>query len=552
MTLKRAIAITVCILTLLPGYAIQKRRGQGPLVPEWVLPTDRDNPVLWSDAPQGLTKAAAPGSYATTKVDRTGEHEYLLILADFKDLHFSIQDNSALIKYYDRAFNEPGYVDYNTYQHRENVGGQIKTVTYNGVHGSVADYFESQSYGQYKPRFRVVGPVHLPQGYAHYGRNRNGMDISDSIHSFVHSICADPSIDSILAQYADNGNIAQLSIIYAGRGENYSGSDPNTIWPQADTINLNNRHGIKDIRFVCSCELFWDSDTILDGIGVFCHEFSHMLGLPDFYYTTNSTASETNAAMGTWSLMDYGAYDNGGFSPVGYTAFEKYCMGWLEIEDITEPGTYTLDEISQNPSGDRHVAYRLNSPDYNDDMFIILENHQQTGWYSYHAASGLMVTAVSYNSRNWANNSVTTTANKRYAILPADNNYSRSSNAGDLFPYNSTDSITTLGKPQLKAGTSFPLYSIYGIRNNNGIVSFQASADMPTHVHVQSACATNIKLEDGTLKITAPEGTMVWIHDMSGHTAYQTVMEGQEKTVPVPGHGIWLVKCGTVVRKIRY
>lgn len=552
MTIKRAIAITVCLLSLLSGQAIQIRRGQSPLVPEQVLPTDRDNPALWAENPQGLTKAAAPGSYATTTADRLGEHEYLLILADFKDLRFTIRNDSDLVRYYERAFNEPGYVDHNIYRHREYVGGQYDTVTYYGVHGSVADYFESQSYGKYKPRFRIVGPVHLPQGYAHYGKNRNGTDITDSIHAFVHSICADISVDSILAQYAENGNIAQLSIIYAGKGENYSGSDPNTIWPQADTINLNNRHGIRDIRFVCSCELFWDSDTILDGIGVFCHEFSHMLGLPDFYYTTNSNASVTNAAMGCWSLMDYGAYDNGGFSPVGYTAFEKYSMGWLEIEEITEPGYYTLDEISQNPEDGKHVAYRLNSPDSNDDMFIILENHQQSGWYRYHATSGLMVTAVNYNSNDWKNNRVTRTTGKRYSILPADNNYYRTTNAGDLFPYNDTDSITTLGSPLLKAGTSYPLYSIYGIRNNNGIVSFQASTDMPTHASSPSDSQTSITVENGALNITAPAGTLVSVHDMSGHVAVQTIMEGQQKTVPIPGHGIWLVKCGTVVRKIRY
>lgn len=552
MTIRRVIAITVCLLSLLPGHAIQIRRGQSPLVPEYILPTEHDNPVLWTQVTQGLTRAAAPGSYATTTADRMGEHEYLLVLADFKDLRFTIQNDSDLVRYYDRTFNEPGYVDYNTYRHRENVGGRIDTVIYHGVHGSVADYFESQSYGKYKPRFRVIGPIHLPHGYAHYGKNRNGLDITDSIHGFVHSICADVNVDSILAQYAENGNISQLSIIYAGKGENYSGSDPNTIWPQADTINLNGRHGINGIRFVCSCELFWDSDTIMDGIGVFCHEFSHMLGLPDFYNTTNNALSESNAAMGYWSLMDYGAYDNGGFSPVGYTAFEKYSMGWLEIEEITEPGYYTLDEISQDPSGGRHVAYRLNSPDQNDDMFIILENHQQSGWYSYHATSGLMVTAVNYNSNDWKNNRVTRSSGKRYSILPADNNYHRESKAGDLFPYNNTDSITTLGAPLLKAGTSFPLYSIYGIRNNNGIVSFQASADMPTHASAPSDSQTSITVENGTLDIIAPAGTMVCVHDMSGHMVIQTVMEGHRKTVPIPGHGIWLVKCGTVVRKIRY
>ena len=45
-----------------------------------------------------------------------------------------------------------------------------------------------------------------------------------------------------------------------------------------------------------------DLGTELDGIGTFCHEFSHCLGLPDFY----STVNVPYYGMGSWSLMDEG------------------------------------------------------------------------------------------------------------------------------------------------------------------------------------------------------------------------------------------------------
>lgn len=71
------------------------------------------------------------------------------------------------------------------------------------------------------------------------------------------------------------------------------------------------------------------------GIGVFVHEFGHALGLPDFYCTDYSY--ENNAGFGMYDVMDQGAY-YGLYArmPVGYTAYEKSFMGWLQIPELTE------------------------------------------------------------------------------------------------------------------------------------------------------------------------------------------------------------------------
>jgi len=539
------------------GHAVQIRREPGHRIPEYILPTDPDNPALWTRPGSFFTRAAAPGAYAVTDIPREGVVEYPLVLVEFKDLHFTIQDKEALLKRYDRIFNEQGYTDTARYVIHGNV--------YYGATGSVSDYFRDQSYGQYTPKFRIIGPIRLANGYAYYGKgkNGNGEKIDQLIRDVCDSIIAAGSID--LAGYARSGIIDQLSVIYAGRGENYNGSDPNTIWPQASQLFVQRKDsalydtGIMHIKYACTCELFWDSDTILDGIGTFCHEFSHTLGLQDFYNTDASSGddSETNAAMGFWSLMDYGNYEDGGFSPVGYTAFEKYSLGWMELEEITYIGTYYLKDITvkPDPEKDIHSAYRLNTG--SDDQFIILENHIRTGWYKYHGAQGLMVTAVDYNSNDWTGNSINTKA-KRYHIIPADNNYNRSTNKGDLFPYKYTDSlgthfidsISTVGVPQLKAGSSFPLYSLYYITKEGDQISFRASYDLKSGITAHQSQDVSMDVMDGKLSVNAPTGSIVTVYDMSGKAIQEIRTSEPTQQISLP-KGIWIVRCADKTRKVR-
>lgn len=527
-------AFLACFMFCVSGLAVPLRRNPGYHIPEYYLPTDRDNPALWESQPSYMfTRAAAPGAYATNSIPRTGTIEYPLVLVDFQDLHFITKDKDILRERYERMFNEQGYSDTSLYV--------LNGITYYGTYGSVSDYFRDQSNGQYIPKFKIIGPITLSMGYAYYGKGSR-----DNVKALVREVCDSIVINNLanLPGYARDGIIDQISIIYAGRGENYTGSDPNTIWPQVDDILFSSsdtvyKKGVRYAKYACTSELFWNSDSILDGIGTFCHEFSHTLGLPDFYNTSSDTYNVADAAMGYWSLMDYGCYEDGGFSPVGYTAFEKYSLGWLELEEITYPGTFSLNDISQlsDPDSGVHTAYRLSTGD--DDQFIILEHHLKTGWYKYHKAEGLMVTAVDYNQSIWNSNKPNNNS-KRYSILPADNNYHCESNYGDLFPYTWTDSlgthtvdsITTRGKPLLKAGSSYPSLSIYNITRNQDMVTFQAGYDMPSSVE-------NVKQQE----------TTVTVYDISGKPVLKTTTSDPEH-ISLPGHGIWIIKYGDTVRKV--
>lgn len=544
-------ALAACYMFCMSAFAVPIRRQPGLNLPEYRMHTDRDNPALWNSQPDYITnRAPLPGSYALSDITRTGTAEYPLVLVEFQDTRFIIQDRDSLRAHYEHVFNGHDYSD--------TVRFSYKGYTIYGAHGSVSDYFRDQSYGQYLPTFKIIGPITLSEGYAFYGNGKY-----DNAGAMVRELC-----DSIIANnladlsgYAPNGRLDQISIIYAGRGENYTGSDPNTIWPHADQIyfskydSLVYNSGIRYAKYACTSELYWNSDSIMDGIGTFCHEFSHTLGLPDFYDTDADDYDTDNAAMGFWSLMDYGCYEDEGFSPVGYTAFEKYSLGWLDLEEITYTGVHAIDDISNksDPQSGIHTAYCLRAG--SDNKFIILESHFRNGWYRFQKSEGLMVTIVDYDRNKWYSNKPNIGSLKCYRILPADNNYNLYTDEGDLFPQtdklgNVTDSITTTGKPELKVGSAYPRFSIYDITRGNNRVTFRAAYDLPTQVKAQKQ-DVSVNIVGGALSVSAPAGTTVTVYDISGKPVSQTATSAPTQQISLPGHGIWIVKCGNITRKVR-
>ena len=538
---RHILAVWACLSVFSSAHAVQMRRSPGTPDTDYAGMTDRDNPVIWETGQMHMTKGASPGDYANRDIIRTGIHEYLVVLVDFKDTPFFYQDTARLKKHFDRKFNEKGYSDVPLSKYEN-------TPILPNI-GSVSDYFHAQSYGQYTPKFKIIGPVHASRGYSYYGK---GSDSKAKV--LVREICDSITANGLadLNNYTRNGNLDSFYFIYAGRGENYKGADKNTIFPHADTVR--NYKGIKNITYACSSELFWNTDTVMDGIGTICHEFAHTLGLPDFYNKDSETNSLTVSAMGYWSLMDYGNYENLGFTPVGLTAFEKYSLGWMDLEEITDSGNYVLNDISRMPDSEAgiHCAYRINTGQ--EDSFIILENHIKTGWYCYQAAEGLMVTAVRYYKSSWTGNTVNTStisSNKRYHILPADNDYNIETNAGDLFPYHNIDSITTKGTPQLAVASNIPKFSVYNIRKNGKKITFYAGPSRKSESQGHPVAAFSINVIDGELSVTAPVGSYISVHDISGKTVCQTFTTQSTQRIDLPGQGIWIVKCGNIVRKVR-
>ena len=287
--------------------------------------------------------------------------------------------------------------------------------TYNGATGSIRQYFLDQSWGQYDMQIDVYGPVKVSKNGSYYGENdRRGND--KHADELVKEACilAHDSLGADFSQYDSNndGYVDWVVILYAGYGEADGGST-STIWPHQ--YELSYTHMACDLdgdtidHYCCLNELDFTTKTRC-GIGTFCHEFSHIMGLPDLYATDYSS----HRTLNDWDILDHGAYNNNGNTPPAYSAYERWFMGWMTPTLLTSACTVSLP-----PMCDSHSACLLtdngtnvtNILDPYPSTFYLLETRKKEGWDAYLAGEGLLVTKIQYNSYRWQNNMVNNNAN---------------------------------------------------------------------------------------------------------------------------------------------
>lgn len=313
-------------------------------------------------------------------LQHTGSPRVLTILAAFQDLGFTVNSPAQAFTQYLNADKQEDLGNKNTL----NVA-------------SVRQYFETCSHGQFSPQFDIVGPVVLPQTMAFYGgKSSNGSD--DKFTEFCQDAMnqAMPLV-SDWSQYDNDGDgrIELVCIVFAGFGQNQGGAD-STIWAKASVKNMAVNDSLKITRFNCSPELFHPQlPDYINGTGVFIHEFSHCMGLPDLYATT-SRAYVNNQGMESYSIMDYGLYNYNSFAPCPYTAWEQETMGWTEIEEVKGDEVKSEKFIADLlPLIEGGKAYKLCNAD-NDRDFIVMENIQQRGLNKKADGHGLLVYHVDY------------------------------------------------------------------------------------------------------------------------------------------------------------
>lgn len=126
--------------------------------------------------------------------------------------------------------------------------------------------------------------------------------------------------------------------------------------------------------------------------------------------------------------MAGGADYNHGRSPVGYSYYERYALGWAQGNTITESGSYTLNPVNTSREG-----YILRTPVENE--FFVFENRQKTGWDTYLPGHGMLVTRVdSTNINVWANNTINCNPAHNYFELLRAGNSKTGDSPSDPFP----------------------------------------------------------------------------------------------------------------------
>ena len=412
-----------------------------------------------------------------------GKKKGLVILAQFTDKKFQTSNNQALYK---RIMNEEGF----------NEGNFV---------GSVSDYFKAQSAGQFELEFDVVGPYTMNNSYSYYGKNDNsGNDTNPE--AMIIEACNQANVEVNFADYDwdDDGAVDQVFVLYAGTGEADGGSK-STIWPHMYYLSATNRQltldGVTVDTYACSNEV--TTSNSIEGIGCFCHEFSHCMGFPDFY----DTAYNGWFGMDAFDLMCSGSYNGNTFIPAGYTAHEKMMCGWQDPIVLNDKDTTVTSLQPMSNNGETFIIYN----DGHTNEYFMIENRQKSGWDAGYPARGLMITHVDFDKNiceyNCPNTEVTRNSvvytqygyplndHQRMTIVHADNDddssyyseyfggYTKQTTSTDLYPYSKNDSLTPTSKPapklynNNKKGKKTVEWAITNIKQNaNGTMEFSYRA----------------------------------------------------------------------------
>ena len=389
----------------------------------------------------------------------------------------------------------------------------------NGSYPSVRDYFTQSSNGQYTPHVDLFGPYTLPHNTAYYGGNDK--DDYDSLPGqMVIDACAMAYAEGCdFSNYDANNDdlVDNIYILYAGLGE-AAGGTANTVWPHSWELELNTNYVSGTVtyngktlnHYACSAELrkisSYGNTIEFDGIGTFCHEFSHVIGLPDYYDTDDRRPNNDNYTPGDYTLMDGGSYNGNGFYPPLYSAYDKYFMGWSTPKLLAKDGAGQNIQLTTS-FGD---AYQINGDtslvactDSNTVYYI--ENRQQKGYDTYIPGHGMLIWEVTYDDTRWAYNDLNNYYDLRYTLLPANENSSLIS--ADDTPFPGTMNVTDI--------TPVDGCELSRIAEQYGIVTFRYNGGELDAEYIYELSGTHCTVpEDGfaasdnplTLTITPDEG----------------------------------------------
>ena len=447
----------------------------------------------WIEPPSNTGSPMRP---ALNSVRKEGDVRGLVILVQFSDIKFK-RDNAN--EEYLNYLNQEGYSNYN-------------------MSGSVRDFFIANSNGKYRPTFDVAGPITLKGNRDSYGA------LVDSRNMATGAVYAvSEAMDKLVAENfdftpydSDNDRVVDfVYMIYAGVGS--ADTDvQSAIWPHSYNVQKRLTRNMSMNRYACSPEIdgqaymYRKTTDALNGIGTFCHEFSHVLGLQDHYdVTVNETGKKVRYTPGPWDLMDAGSYNcpqnynrTTSCSPANLSIFEKFSLGWLEPRRLEiSDTTFVLKKVLENDG--------LVLTSSNDKEYYMLDFRMREGFDKGLPNQGLLIWHINYDQYAWSYNNVNSSDPMRVDLIEADGRADAYTVTYDAFPSNRVNGFNGF---VTWSGDSLGL-EIYDIKIVDDHVEFKTRGNRVSPVSSSSSAksssssakssSSSLKTSSSSLKISS-------------------------------------------------
>ena len=239
-----------------------------------------------------------------------------------------------------------------------------KSVTGQTVYGSMNDYYHEISYAKFRVEGKVFEPVLVTKKRTDYAQTAKQALLIEALDKLLERDGKDA-----LARYD--------GVFFMHAGGRVQGLRGGIYWPHRATVT---HQGKRWAYFICP-----EGGGQMGNISVICHEFGHMLGLPDLYARPENPGSE---GVGVWCAM---SNQVGNGRPQHFSAWSKEQLGWLQPTVIapTTPQKLILSPVYKSPKECYKVLVRADGSEY-----FLLENRNHTGFDTSLPAQGLLVWRV--------------------------------------------------------------------------------------------------------------------------------------------------------------
>lgn len=264
--------------------------------------------------------------------------------------------------------------------------GQIAT-------GSMREFYLENSYGELTVQGDIAGWYTVSQNHDYY---TNFCDGSRGFGAYPNNAqrlteealdLADADVDFSQYDVDGDGWVEGIFIVHAGTGYEETGNVCE-VHSHKWGINAVQKDGVWISTYSMEPEESPSSGALIQ-IGVFCHEFGHVLGLPDLYdYDYDSRGT------GRWAVMSGGSYNNGSNTPAQFCAWSKYQLGWIEpINVSTDMTSVDIPATEWN-----QAVYRLWPNGTMGNEYFLVENKQPYGFDTYLPSHGLLIYHIDDNA----------------------------------------------------------------------------------------------------------------------------------------------------------
>jgi len=284
---------------------------------------------------------------------------------------------------------------------------------------SLRDYYSQVSYGRFtiSQTSEVSDWLRIPHEYSYYVGDSFGFypgAFPQNVQGVVWAACslADPLIDFAQFDEDDDDTVDVVFVVHAGPGAEegftgYTGHIWSHQWQLSNTgTGCPSAYLTDDGVYVDQYSMEPERFELYSGritVGVFAHEFGHILGLPDLYDTDYSTSG-----IGFFGLMGAGSWGREserqipGSSPVHMCAWAKYQLGFVTPLAVERLGVSKIEDQSIPCASCSPFAVRLledpDGPNWDypgtTGEYFMVENRFRRGFDQSLPGDGLLILHV--------------------------------------------------------------------------------------------------------------------------------------------------------------